>query len=160
MIILSQVMIPWSQIQHFWKTHTNKSFYYYLVIKQICARNQAKLRESKIFSSFLKAQNLHSSSGFVKISASCLSVLTCWSAISPLASWSLKKWCRMSMCFVREWFTGLFAWHSRCHTKVESWLTHIQSPLRFASSKVVGHSKRRPPHTRLRRWTKQRSFAS
>ena len=102
-------MIPWSQIQHFWKTHTNKSFYYYLVIKQVCARNQAKLQESKIFSSFLKAQNLHSSSGFVKISASCLSVLTWRKEISPLVSWSLKKWCLMSMCFVFECWTGLLA---------------------------------------------------
>ena len=109
MISLSQVMIPRSQIQHFWKTHTNKSFYPYLVIKQVCAQNQAKLRESKIFSSFLKAQNLRSSSGFVKISANCLSVLTWRNEISPLVSWSLKKWCLLSMCFVLECWTGLLA---------------------------------------------------
>ena len=73
-----------------------------------CARHQATLWESMIFSSLLKAQNLDSSKGFVNISAS-FSVLTWWIAISPLASWSLKKWCWMSMCFVQEWFTGLFA---------------------------------------------------
>ena len=77
--------------------------------QNVCARNQATLRESMIFSSLLKAQNLDSSRGLVKISANCFSVLTWWMTISPLASWSLKKWCRMSMCFVQEWFTRLFA---------------------------------------------------
>src|SRR5688572_21625237 len=67
------------------------------------------LRESKIFSSLLRAQNLCSSRGFVKISASCILVLTRLRVISPLASWSLRKWCLMSMCFVLEWFMGLFA---------------------------------------------------
>ena len=67
------------------------------------------LQESSIFSSLCKAQNLDSSRGFVKISASCFSVLTWWILISPLVSWSLKKWCRMSMCLVLEWLTGLFA---------------------------------------------------
>ena len=42
-------------------------------------------------------------------SASCFSVLRWLNAISPLASWSHKKWCLMSMCLVLEWFTGLFA---------------------------------------------------
>ena len=67
------------------------------------------LQESSIFSSLRKAQNLDSSRGFVKISASCFSVLTWRISISPLVSWSLKKWCQMSMCLVLEWLTGLFA---------------------------------------------------
>jgi len=79
------------------------------MITQVYAVIQARLRESKMFSSLLKAQNLDSSRGLVKISASCLSVLTCCKTISPLASWSLKKWWRISMCFVRECCTGLFA---------------------------------------------------
>ena len=74
---------------------------------QVCTRIQARLRESKIFSSLLKAQNLCSSRDLVKISASCPSVLTCVKEISPLASRSRKKWCLISMCFVRECCTGL-----------------------------------------------------
>ena len=42
----------------------------------MCAMFQTKLRESRIFSSLRKAQNLVSSRGLVKISASCFSVLT------------------------------------------------------------------------------------
>ena len=45
----------------------------------------------------------------MKISASCFSVITWRILISPLVSWSLKKWWRMSMCLVLEWLTGLFA---------------------------------------------------
>ena len=76
---------------------------------QVCTRIQVRLRESKIFSSLLKAQNLCSSRGLVKISASCRSVLTWRKAISPLASWSRKNWCLISMCFVLECCTGLLA---------------------------------------------------
>ena len=36
-------------------------------LNKVCARRQATLRESMIFSSLLKAQNLDSSRGFVKI---------------------------------------------------------------------------------------------
>ena len=103
----------WSKDQNpifFFKiTHTNKFIFTYLGNKQVCAISHAKLRESKIFSLLLKAQNLCSSSGLVKISACCLSVLTWLKAISPLVSWSLRKWCLMSMCLVLEWFTWLFA---------------------------------------------------
>ena len=89
-----------------------KSFFLskpYTMITQVCTQVQARLRESKIFSSLLKAQNLCSSRGLVKISPSCLSVLTCHKAISPLASWSRKKWCLISMCFFLECCTGLLA---------------------------------------------------
>jgi hypothetical protein len=86
----------------FWKDSESKS-------TRICIRVQTRLQESKMFSSFLEAQNLDSSRGLVKISASCLSVLTWCKAISPLASWSLKKWCRISMYFVQECWTALFA---------------------------------------------------
>jgi len=81
--------------------HTMKS-------NKLCAGVQTMLRESSIFSSLRKAQNLDSSRDLVKISASCFSVLTWLISISPLASWSLKKWCRTSMCFVLEWLMGLF----------------------------------------------------
>jgi hypothetical protein len=75
----------------------------------MCAWCQTKLREFKIFNSLLKVQNLCSSSGFKKISANYLSVLTWLRAISPLALLSLKKWCYISMCLVLEWFMGLLA---------------------------------------------------
>jgi hypothetical protein len=80
-----------------------------LYSNQTCAWSQTKLQESKIFSSLLKVQNLCSSSGLVKMSASCLSVLTWLKMISALVSWSLKKWCLISICLDLEWFTGLFA---------------------------------------------------
>ena len=80
-----------------------------LVHQSRCAIVQTTLRESSIFSSLRKAQNLDSSKGLVKISTSCFAVLTWRISISPLVSWSLKKWCRMSMCLVLEWLTGLFA---------------------------------------------------
>jgi hypothetical protein len=67
------------------------------------------LQESKIFSSLLKTKNLCSSRGSVKISVSCHWMLTWRNAISPLASWPLKKWWLRSMCFVRECCTRLFA---------------------------------------------------
>ena len=67
------------------------------------------LQESSIFSSLRKAQNLDSSRGLVKISANYFSVLTWQISISPLVSWSLRKWCRMSIWMVLEWLTGLFA---------------------------------------------------
>ena len=79
-----------------------------LVINQRCAIVQTTLWESSIFNSLRKAQNLNSSRGLVKISASCFSVITWRILISPLVSWSLK-WCWMSMCSVLEWLTGLFA---------------------------------------------------
>ena len=75
----------------------------------MCAIVQTTLRELSIFSSLHKAQNLDSSRGLVKISASCFLMLTWRILISPLVLWSLKKWYRMSICLVLEWFTGLFA---------------------------------------------------
>jgi hypothetical protein len=58
--------------------------------------------ESIIFSSLLSSQNLFSSRGLVKISVNYSLVLTCEIIISPFTAWSLKKWCRMSMCLVLE----------------------------------------------------------
>ena len=74
----------------------------------MCNKSSQVMRIKNI-SSLLKAQNLCSSSGLVKISASCCLMLTWCRAISPLASWSRKKWCLISMCFVRECCTGLLA---------------------------------------------------
>jgi hypothetical protein len=94
------------------KTNSSQVFTNLLLSKsytQTCAWSQDKFWESKIFSSLLKAQNISSSRGFVKISVSCLSMLTWLKAISPLVSWSLMKWCLMSMCFDLECFTGLLA---------------------------------------------------
>ena len=99
-------------INHFEAQYLNlsNSFLLSMLVHQSrCAIVQTTLRESSIFSSLRKAQNLDSLRGFVKISASCISVLTWWISISPLVSWSLKKWCWMSMCLVLEWLTGLLA---------------------------------------------------
>jgi hypothetical protein len=75
----------------------------------LCVRFQVKLRESKIFSSLLRKQNLVSSRGFVKISASWFSGFTWHNLISPFASWCLRKWCVISMCLVLECCTRLLA---------------------------------------------------
>jgi hypothetical protein len=55
-----------------------------------------------ILSSLLSSQNLLSSRGLVKISVSCSLVLTCEITMSPLMTYSLKKWCRISMCLILE----------------------------------------------------------
>ena len=78
-------------------------------IKHMYAINQSKFRESKTFSSLRSLQKVFSSRGLVKISASWFSVLTWNTSISPFCWWSLKKWCRMSMCFVRLCSTGFSA---------------------------------------------------
>ena len=106
------IMHLFLMIKHFEAQYLNlcNSFLLSMQVHQSrCAIVQTTLRESSIFSSLCKAQNLDSSRGLVKILASCFSVLTWWILISPLASWSLKKWCRMSMCLVLECLTGLLA---------------------------------------------------
>jgi hypothetical protein len=77
--------------------------------KHMYAIDQSKFRESKAFSSLCSLQNLFSSKGLVKISASWFSVLMWQTSISPLCRWSLKKWCQMSMCLVQLCSTGLSA---------------------------------------------------
>jgi hypothetical protein len=52
--------------------------------------DQSKFHESKTFSSLHSLQNLFSSKGLVKISASWFSVLIWQATISPLCWWSLK----------------------------------------------------------------------
>jgi hypothetical protein len=52
-------------------------------MNKMCALDQSKLRESKIFSSLRNLQNLFSSKGLVKISASWFSVLMWYTSISP-----------------------------------------------------------------------------
>jgi hypothetical protein len=76
-------------------------------IEHMYAIDQSKLRESKTFSSLRNLQNIFSSKGLVKISASWFSVLMWYTSISPFCWWSLMKWCRMSMCLVRLCSTGL-----------------------------------------------------
>ena len=61
-----------------------------------------KLLRSSTLSSFLNRQNVASSSGLVKISVNWSSVLTPSNNISFLATWSLRKWWRISMCLMRE----------------------------------------------------------
>jgi hypothetical protein len=60
-------------------------------IEHMYAIDHSKLRESKTFSSLRNLQNLFSSKGLVKISASWFSVLIWYISISPLYWWSLRK---------------------------------------------------------------------
>jgi hypothetical protein len=78
-------------------------------IKHMYAIDQSKLRESKTFSLLRNLQKVFSSNGLVKISASWFSVLIWYTSISPFCWWSLRKWCRMSMCLVRLCSIGLSA---------------------------------------------------
>ena len=64
------------------------------------------LDKSNTLSSLCNLMKVLSSKGFVKISANYSSDLNQVRVISPLASWSRKKWCRISMCLVRECWTG------------------------------------------------------
>ena len=65
--------------------------------------------DSKIFSSHRNLQNLFSSKGLVKISASWSSIFTWSMRIFPLRKWSRRKWWRIWMCMVFECCTGLYA---------------------------------------------------
>jgi hypothetical protein len=60
-------------------------------MKYMYALDQSKLRKSKTFSSLCNLQNLFSSKGLVKISASWFSVLMWNTSISPFCWWSLRK---------------------------------------------------------------------
>ena len=69
--------------------------------------NHMTFEASSTLSSLRNLQKVLSSRGFVKI-------YTNWertpqSDISFLATWSLRKWRRISMCFVRECWPGLLA---------------------------------------------------
>ena len=67
------------------------------------------LEASRMLISLCNLQNVLSSRGFVKISTNWFSERTPQSDISFLATWSLRKWWWISMCFVRECWTGLLA---------------------------------------------------
>ena len=75
----------------------------------ICTCFQATFEKSMTFSSFLNLQNRFSSKGLVNISASWSSVPIPSILISPLFTWSLRKWCRISICFVLECYTRFVA---------------------------------------------------
>ena len=98
-----------------------------------------KLLKSSTLSSFRNLQKVASSSGFVKISGNWSSVLTPSSDISFLATWSLRKWWRISICLVRECWTGLFASftalslsHKRCtFSKLHHSLAKFVSCIKF-----------------------------
>ena len=60
-------------------------------------------------SSHRMEQNLFSSRSFVKMPSNCLLMCTYISSISPFWTWSLKKWCRISMCFVLEYCIGFLS---------------------------------------------------
>ena len=79
-----------------------KKFYLGLLEGEAC---QHIFEKSNIFNSFLSLQNLFSSSGLVKISASWSSVPTVLIQMFPFCWWSLIKWWRTSMCFVLACWT-------------------------------------------------------
>ena len=63
--------------------------------------HQHIFEKSNIFNSFLSLQNLFSSSGLAKISASWSSVSTLSMQMSPFCWWSLMKWWRtLSVLFL------------------------------------------------------------
>jgi hypothetical protein len=78
-------------------------------ILHMCIQPQATFERSITFISLLNVQNLVSSSGFVNILANWSSVPIEYIVISPFPTWSLKKWCRISICFVLECWTGFVA---------------------------------------------------
>ena len=69
--------------------------------------HQLILEKSSMFNSFLSLQNLFSSNGLVKISASWSSMPTLSIQMSHFCWWSLMKWWQTSMCFVLECWTEL-----------------------------------------------------
>ena len=121
-----------------------------------------KLWKSRTLSSFRNLQNVASSSGLVKIFVNWSSVLTPSNDISFFATWSLRKWWWISMCLVRECWTGLFTSftalslsHKRC---TFSKLHH--SLAKFVSCKIFVHNKHPRQCIPLWRWTKPHYFVS
>jgi hypothetical protein len=131
-------------------------------IEHMYAIDQSKLHESMTFSSLRNLQNLFSSKGLVKISASWFSVLIWYTSISLFCWWSLRKWCQMSMCLVRLCSTGLFAKRIALSLSHRSGtlLRFSQSLGGFASSKVVARNIVLRQHTRPQRWIGQRMSVS
>ena len=121
-----------------------------------------KLLKSSTLSSFLIRQNVASSSGLVKIFANWSSVLTPSNDISFLATWSLIKWWQISMCLVRQCWTGLlasFTTLSLSHKKVPFLELH-HSLEEFAPCKGFVHNKHPRQCIPLRWWTKPHYFTS
>jgi hypothetical protein len=131
-------------------------------IEHMYAIDQSKLRESKTLSSLRNLQKVFSSNGLVKISARWFSVLIWYTSISPFCWWSLRKWCRMSMCLVRLCSTGLSAMRIALSLSHRSGTCSdcSQSPGGFASSKVVARNTVLRQHTRPQRWIGQQMFVS
>jgi len=82
----------------------------YIHVKEYYKENIAYLRQevSKIPSSLQILRKGSDGSGFVKISASWSLVSTYSKDTSFFSTWSLRKWCRISICLVRECKTGFF----------------------------------------------------
>ena len=127
-----------------------------------CAKVQATLLKSMIFSSCLNSRNLASSKGFVKISARLSWALTYFSLISPRLMWSrisdtesqyASSW-SVAPGWERSW------WHFHCHIKEALCHKWHCNPLKFASSIEVEHNNYRWPHTRLRWRRETHNFAS
>ena len=108
-----------------------------------------------MFNSFLSLQNLFSSSGLVKMSASWSSVPTLSMQMSPFCWWSLMKWLRTSICFVLECWTRLLVSFMTLSLSYSNGtcLNLILKSLKVASSKVIEHNNYRPKCTPLR-WLK------
>ena len=121
-----------------------------------------KLLKSSTLSSFRNLQKVASSSGLVKISANWSSDLTPSSDISFLATWSLRKWWRISICLVRECWTGLFASFTALSLshKRGTFLELHHSLAKFVSCKVFVHNKHPRQCIPLRRWIKPHYFIS
>ena len=89
--------------------HVNQ-FYLALLEGEAChimGVHQHIFEKSSMFNSFLSLQNLFSSNGLVKISASWSLVPTLSIQMSPFCWRSLMKWWQTSICFVLECWTGL-----------------------------------------------------
>ena len=83
--------------------------------------NYMMLEASRTLSSLRNLQKVLSSRGFVKISTNWFSERTPQSDISFLATWSLRKWWRISMCFVRECWTGFLAIFTALSLSQKEW---------------------------------------
>ena len=93
-VILTMLDKPYMHYQRF------KNVVFYNVMQGTTqAHLLVKMLKSRTLSSFRNLQNVASSSGLVKISVNWSSVLTPSNEISFLATWSLRKWWRIYMCF-------------------------------------------------------------
>jgi len=109
---------------HFW--HKLSKIINYLYTYR--PNTQDSLISYKHYSSpilFINSFSLAPKRGFVSSSATCSSVETLFTPISPSVTFSLTKKCLMRICIVRLWYSGF--WDNLIAASLSIWITGMPS---------------------------------